>query len=106
MAQYATNNDLKNLEGRLEKKIDQAVTDLSEIIANLAQSMHDEIVELKHEIVDLKASHDRLLNTIDGFIGRIDTYETEQIARDAQFARLLEWAKEVSKKTGIPLKGF
>jgi predicted nucleic acid-binding Zn-ribbon protein len=97
---------IDSLEGRIDKKIDKAVNDLSEIIGNLAQSMHDEIVEVKQEIVDLKASHDRLLNTIDGFIGRIDTYETELAARDAQFARLLEWAKEVSKKTGIPIKGL
>ncbi|MCU0343553.1 MAG: hypothetical protein MUF28_06995 [Ignavibacterium sp.] len=37
---------------------------------------------------------------------RPDEVETEQTARDAQFERLVEWAREVSKKTGIPLKGF
>jgi septal ring factor EnvC (AmiA/AmiB activator) len=113
MADYATKQDLKKIDikidvsvARLEQKIDQAVTDLSDIIANLAQSMHGELVEVRKEIVDLKASHNKLLNTIDGFLKRIDNYETEQTARDAQFARLLEWAREVSDKTGIPLKGF
>jgi len=57
--------------------------------------------------LDQKASQDsmeRLLNTLDGFLKRLDDIETEQSARDLQFERLLEWAREVSKKTGIPLK--
>lgn len=49
---------------------------------------------------------DKLTNTIDGFIGRIDKYETEQAARDLQFNRLLEWARKVSEKTGIPLENL
>ena len=106
MSEFVTKNDLKEAlidqDARLEKRFD----DLTDIIGNLAQSMHNEIIELKQDNRELKDTLNRLMNTIDGFVGRIDTYETEQIARDAQFARLLEWAKEVSKKTGIPLKGF
>ena len=57
--------------------------------------------------LDQKASQDsmeRLINTLDGFLKRLDNIETEQSARDLQFERLLEWAREVSKKTGVPLK--
>ncbi len=57
--------------------------------------------------LDQKASQEsmeRLLNTLDGFLKRLDDIETEQSARDLQFERLLEWAREVSKKTGIPLR--
>jgi septal ring factor EnvC (AmiA/AmiB activator) len=57
--------------------------------------------------LDQKASQDsmeRLLNTLDGFLKRLDDIETEQSARDLQFERLLDWAREVSKKTGVPLK--
>ena len=57
--------------------------------------------------IDQKASQDsmdRLINTLDGFLKRLDDIETEQSARDMQFERLLEWAREVSKKTGIPLR--
>lgn len=59
--------------------------------------------------LDEKASQsslDRLTNTIDSFVKRLDDNEIEQASRDAQFARLLEWAREVSKKTGIPLKNL
>lgn len=50
-----------------------------------------------------KADVERLINTMDDFIRRITDNEIEQAARDAQFARLVEWAREVSKKTGVPL---
>ncbi len=59
--------------------------------------------------LDSKASQDslnKLINTLDGFVKRLDDNETEQSARDAQFDRLLEWAREVSKKTGIPLRNL
>lgn len=68
------------------------------------------IEEFRTEVnikLDQKASQDsmeRLISTLDGFLKRLDDIETEQSARDLQFERLLEWAREVSKKTGIPLK--
>lgn len=70
--------------------------------------MQDEFKKV-NEKLDQKASQDsveRLIDTIDGFIKRLDDNETEQSARDMQFDRLLEWAREVSKKTGIPLKNL
>jgi nitrate/nitrite-specific signal transduction histidine kinase len=59
--------------------------------------------------LDSKASQDsldRLVNTVDGFVKRIDDYEIEQISRDRQFERLLDWARKVSEKTGIPLENL
>ncbi len=58
----------------------------------------------KFEKTASKDSVDRLTNTIDSFIARLENTEVEQAARDAQFNRLLMWAREVSAKTGIPLK--
>ncbi len=46
---------------------------------------------------------DRLVNTMDNFIRQITDNDAENAARDAQFTRLVEWAREVSKKTGVPL---
>jgi len=57
--------------------------------------------------LDEKASQDslnRLTNTIDNFVKRLDDNEIEQASRDVQFSRLLDWARQVSNKTGIPLK--
>lgn len=76
----------------------------------------DEFAKLFKYIVDMdkrmgrgfentakKDDLEHLRNTMDDFIRRITDSEAEQAARDAQFSRLVEWAREVSKKTGIPL---
>jgi len=64
--------------------------------------------EINHKIEEKasQASIDRLTTTIDGFVKRLDDAEIEQASRDLQFNRLLEWAREVSKKTGVPLKNL
>lgn len=92
MAEYATRDEVQEI-------VNKAVEDLSVIIRELAQSMHEEITEVKSSI-------DRLTNTIDGFVKRLDEVETEQLARDRQFERLVEWARKVSEKTGIPLENL
>ncbi len=104
MTGYTTTKEVQEI-------VDKAVTDLSEIIASFAQQVDVRFnnVETRLEGVETRLSEqdkkfDRLLNTIDGFIGRIDRYEAEQLARDNQFNRLIEWAHKVSKKTGIPLE--
>jgi predicted ATP-dependent protease len=74
----------------------------------------DEVLELMREFMsqvdkrftEQESRYDRLINTIDGFLGRIDKYETELAARDSQFERLLAWARKVSEKTGIPLENL
>lgn len=53
-----------------------------------------------------QSSIDRLTNTIDGFVKRLDDNEIESAARDGQFEKLLEWARKVSEKTGIPLENL
>lgn len=95
----ASNEDLRG-------EIREAVTDLSEVIANFAQQVDARFNKIEADIADLRQSHDRLLNTIDGFVARIDKYETEQAVRDNQFEKLLVWAKKVSEKTGIPLENI
>ena len=74
--------------------------DIDEVIGILRDFMGQ--VSEQFQIQDSK--YDRLITTIDGFIGRIDKYEIETAARDNQFERLLAWARKVSEKTGIPLE--
>lgn len=99
-----TKQDKQDVQDIVNKSVNKAVDDLSEIIAGLAQNMHNEITDLRHDNLTIKSSIDRLTNTIDGFVKRLDDAETEATFRDAQFDRLLVWAKKVSVKTGIPLK--
>ncbi len=106
MAEYATKDDLKVLGDELSVKIDKAVEDLSEIISTFAQQVDERFNRVESDIHELKESHNRLLNTIDGFLSRIDKYETEMAARDHQLEKLLSWARKVSEKTGIPLENL
>ncbi len=99
MSAYATKQEVQEI-------VDKAVTDLSEIISTFAQQVDTRFDKVEKDMSELRESHHRLLNTIDGFIGRIDRYETEQLMRDNQFSRLLEWARRVSEKTGIPLENL
>ena len=61
---------------------------------------------LVNEKLDEKASQsslDKLTNTLDGFVARIDHYETELAARDHKIARLERWIEEIAKQTGVKL---
>ncbi|MGB4758604.1 MAG: hypothetical protein WBP26_00960 [Candidatus Saccharimonadales bacterium] len=116
MNDYATKDDLKELDQKLDKRFD----DIVELIQGFMQQVDDrfnkvefglenvkgELSKTRQEIVDLRVSHDRLLNTIDAFVGRLDRQEAEQAARDNQFEKLLAWARKVSEKTGIPLENL
>ena len=100
---YVTQIELQNT---LEKSLTKQTEDILEVFQNFMSHVDDRFNGVEHETIDLKKSHDRLLNSIDVFIGRIDRYETEQLMRDTQFERLLTWARKVSEKTGIPLESF
>lgn len=63
----------------------------------------DKRLQYVEENMATRDSIDNLINTMDDFIRRITDSEDDQAARDAQWNRLLEWAREVSKKTGVPL---
>lgn len=72
MAEHATKQEVQEI-------VDKAVTDLSEIITNFAQQADNRFDSLEAQQLDKK--FDRLLGTIDSFVGRIDRYESEQLAR-------------------------
>ena len=77
MAEPATKNDLNLLRKDVKADIKEAVEGLSEIISNLAQTVHNEIVEVKQDQKEMKLAIDRLTNTVEGFVARIDSYEQE-----------------------------
>jgi hypothetical protein len=94
------------------------VDDVSDIINQLAEQfdgrfisveagikgMNHGLSKVQKDFVDLRGNINRLTNTVDGFVKRLDENELEDTARDAQFRRLLDWAQKVSAKTGIPLE--
>ena len=55
------------------------------------------------EFAEVRSDIRSLLDAPDHVLARLDDEEADQAVRDAQFQRLVEWARKVSKKTGIPL---
>lgn len=93
-------------EDKLKKAMRAQTDEIIGVLQGFMQQVDERFTKIESEITELKESHNRLLNTIDSFVSRIDKYETEQAARDRQFERLLEWARKVSEKTGIPLENL
>lgn len=64
MAEYAIKDEVREI-------VREAVDDLSEIIINFATQVDERFNRLKERIDKLEESHQRLLNAVDGFVGRI-----------------------------------
>ena len=102
MVKQVSNDDIMTALMQFAESVDQRFDGIETRLFKLEEDNKD----IRRDIANLQASHDRLLATVDRFIARIDTYETEQIARDGQFQQLLAWARKVSEKTGIPLENL
>ena len=89
-------------ESATRKDIDEVIDIMKDFMSQVSGQFDD----VNKRLDRLDRDYDHLINTIDGFIGRIDKYETELAARDNQFEKLLTWARKVSEKTGIPLENL
>lgn len=99
-------NDPVVTQSVLEKTIKSAVDDIAGIIDVFASRIDDRFNRLEARMDRVEASLERLNNTIDGFVKRIDKYETEQVARDAEVQRLKRWIEQIADETGVKLNGF
>ena len=82
------------------------IEEVLNVIQVFTKQVDDRFNRVEAELKELNDKYSHLVSTIDGFVSRIDRYETELAARDNQFNKLLEWAHKVSKKTGIPLENL
>ncbi|MCA9344483.1 hypothetical protein KC946_01475 [Candidatus Saccharibacteria bacterium] len=97
MADYATKDDV-------QKIVNSAVDDLSEIIQSFAQNVDNRLNIIDDRLAKVEKSLDRLTNTIDAFVKRLDDIETDNTSRDAQLARLERWIEQVAAKQGVKLE--
>ena len=79
---------------KLEKRMDKQFDNLTALMSNFANEVYARFDQqdarfdqqdprfdrIEERLDKLEASHNRLLNTIDGFVKRIDDYETEMAA--------------------------
>lgn len=92
--------EIKDLEKRIDKRFD----DLTALMSKFADDVQSKLTEHDEEFKKLNTKYDYLISTIDGFIKRIDDYETELAARDHKIARLERWIEQIATKTGVKLK--
>ena len=84
-------------ENATRKDIDEVI----DIVKDLMGQVSSQFTEVNKRLDSLDQKYDHLINTIDGFLSRIDKYETD-CRSSSQFEKLLIWARKVSDKTGIP----
>ena len=95
MAEYVTKEDVKEI---VVEVVNKAVDDLSDVISSFTSQADRRFNDVEAGLDKLEKSHDKPLSTIDSFLRRLDEIETEQLARDRQFEKLLAWARKVSEK--------
>ena len=109
---------------KLEKRIDKRFDDLTALMSQFANDVNARFDQqdarfdqqdawlLKHDarfdrieeqLTKLSDQYYHLVSTIDGFIERIDRYETELLARDHKIERLERWIEQIATKTGVKL---
>lgn len=98
MSDTATKADIQVVSKDIDEVLD--------VLRDFTVQVDRRFTALEERQLTLETKFDRLINTIDGFVARIDKYETEQAARYSQFEKLLIWARKVSEKTGIPLENL
>jgi hypothetical protein len=100
MSNYVTKDELAEV---LDERLKQQTGEIVGIVQSFMVQVDDRFNKLEARMDEFDRKLDSLTSTLDGFLKRLDEHEVENAARDAQFARLLKWAREVSKKTGVPL---
>lgn len=95
---------------KLEKKMDKQFGDLTALMSNFANDVQGRFDQqdvrfdqIEARLTKLEESHNRLMNTIDGFVKRIDDYETELAARDHKIERLERWIEQLASNAGVKL---
>lgn len=88
----------------VNKAVTKAVEDLSDVIAQFATNVDARFDKVENDIADLNTKYNRLLDTMDAVIKRIDDYETEATTRDSQLAPLEKWVEQIAKETGVKLE--
>ncbi len=97
MADYVTKKDVEEIVGK-------AVDDLTDVIAQFASHVDERFNHLEARADKLEENFERLNNTLDAFLKRLDDIETDNHARDAQIARMERWIEKIAKQTGVQLE--
>ncbi len=97
MADYATKQDVEEIVGK-------AVDDLTDVIAQFASHVDERFNRLEARVDKLEENFERLNNTLDAFLKRLDDVEKDNLARDHEIERMKRWIEQIAKKIGVQLE--
>jgi hypothetical protein len=96
MADYATKKDVEEIVDRVVSK---AVDDLTDVIAQFASRVDERFNHLEARVDKLEEHFERLNNTLDAFLKRLDDIETDNTPATP---RLLAWSVGLKKLPSKP----
>ena len=76
MSEYATKQDVQEI---VDTAVGKAVDDLTDVMKTFMIQVDERFNKVERDIADLRNTLDRLLNSMDGFLARIDKYETDRL---------------------------
>lgn len=100
---------IKSIDERFDKiderfdKIDEKFDKVDDTFLKMFSYVADMDKRISDRFDGVEADIRSLLDMPDTIGKRLDDNDDEQAARDAQFARLVEWARKVSEKTGVTM---
>ena len=92
------------LDKRLEKQTERILTEVGGLINDFAFQVDQRFIALEKRVTHIEVSLEKLTNTLDHFLKRLDDIETDNAARDAQLARHDRWLHQIADKSGLELK--
>ena len=95
MADYVTP---KQLNQTLDRALDKQTREITQVIRDMADIFGLQLQEMRGDI-------NHLIGVVDGLVGRIDHYETEDAARDARALRHEGWIERIARTTDTRLEG-
>lgn len=96
MNDYATTKDV-------EKIVSKGTDEILDVLQTFISQVDDRFNTLEKRMEEYDRKLDGLLNTIDGFVARINSYEIELVARDHKIARLEKYIEVLADKAGVDL---
>jgi isoleucyl-tRNA synthetase len=94
---------MKNEPTVTKPMLDDAVTDIANIISDFSNRVDERFNKIEEDIAQLNKKYEHLINTLDAFLKRLDDIEADNTARDAQLARIDRWVHQVADKLQIEL---
>ena len=101
-------NEVHEKIGAVDRKIDNARTELGGEIKNVRIGLAREIgsahTELQSEMHELRKDFNNLQTAVDGYAKKADAYFQEMVMLSHKVDRMERWILQIAKKTGVQLE--